>query len=118
MDMTASCEHYCIFGCKIKTPIYSVGVDSASKEDVVASWYREQLRLVMSPLIAKWEALMGVKADRIFVQRIKTKWGSYNPLEPTHNNRFVSLMDGFMQQWRKFRDELNRMPLSDQEWEY
>jgi hypothetical protein len=118
------------------------------KEDVVASWYREQLRLAMSPLIAKWEALMGVKADRIFVQRMKTKWGSCNPhsrsirlnselarkspecleyvivhelvhlLEPTHNNRFVSLMDGFMPQWRQFRDELNRMPLSHQEWEY
>jgi predicted metal-dependent hydrolase len=118
------------------------------KEDVVASWYREQLRLAMSPLIAKWEALMGVKSSRIFVQRMKTKWGSCNPhsrsirlnselakkspecleyvivhelvhlLEPTHNNRFVALMDKFMPQWRQFRDELNRMPLSHQEWEY
>jgi predicted metal-dependent hydrolase len=118
------------------------------KEDVVASWYREQLRLAMSPLIAKWEALMGVKSSRIFVQRMKTKWGSCNPhsrsirlnselakkspecleyvivhelvhlLEPTHNHRFVALMDKFMPQWRQFRDELNRMPLSHQEWEY
>ena len=118
------------------------------KEDVVASWYREQLRLAMSPLIAKWDALMGVKSSRIFVQRMKTKWGSCNPhsrsirlnselakkspecleyvivhelvhlLEPTHNNRFVALMDKFMPQWRQFRDELNRMPLSHQEWEY
>jgi predicted metal-dependent hydrolase len=118
------------------------------KEDVVASWYREQLRIAMSPLIAKWEPLLGVKSNRIFVQRMKTKWGSCNPrsrsirlnselakkslecleyvivhelvhlLEPTHNNRFVNLMDGFMPQWRQFRDELNRTPLAHQEWEY
>jgi len=124
------------------------GADTEKKADVVATWYRNQLRLAMSPLIAKWESLMGVKADRIFVQRMKTKWGSCNPhsrsirlnselakkspecleyvivhelahlLEPTHNNRFVSLMDGFMPQWRQFRDGLNRAPLSHQEWEY
>lgn len=118
------------------------------KEDVVAAWYREQLRIVMSPLIAKWEALISVKANRIFVQRMKTKWGSCNPrrrsvrlnselakkspecleyvivhelvhlLEPTHNQRFVALIDKFMPQWRQFRDELNRQPLSHAEWEY
>ena len=118
------------------------------REDVVASWYRDQLRLAMSPLIAKWEPLLGVKSNRIFIQRMKTKWGSCNPhsrsirlnselakkspecleyvivhelvhlLEPTHNQRFVALMDKFMPQWRQFRDGLNRMPLSHQEWEY
>ena len=118
------------------------------KEDVVASWYREQLRLAMSPLITKWETLIGVKSSRVFVQRMKTKWGSCNPhsrsirlnselakkspecleyvivhelvhlIEPTHNQKFIALMDKFMPQWRQFRDELNRQPLSHQEWEY
>jgi len=121
---------------------------SEKKEEVVSAWYREQLRIVMSPLITKWEAVIGVKSDHIFVQRMKTKWGSCNPrkrsirlnselakkspecleyvivhelvhlLEPTHNQRFVALMDKFMPQWRQFRDELNRQPLSHQEWEY
>jgi predicted metal-dependent hydrolase len=124
------------------------GAEREKKEDVVASWYREQLRVAMSPLIAKWEALMGVKANRVFVQRMKTKWGSCNPhtrsfrlnselarkspecleyvivhelvhlIEPTHNKKFVALMDQFMPQWRQFRDELNRMPLSHVDWEY
>ena len=92
--------------------------------------------------------MIGVKSNRIFVQRMKTKWGSCNPrtrsirlnselakkspecleyvtmhelvhlLEPTHNQRFVALMDKFMPQWRQFRDELNRQPLSHVEWEY
>ena len=30
-------------------------------------------------MVAKWERLMGVKVKRIFVQRMKTKWGSCNP---------------------------------------
>lgn len=124
------------------------GANTEKKETVVASWYRDQLRLAMSPLIAKWETLIGVKANRIFVQRMKTKWGSCNPrtrsirlnselarkspecleyvivhelvhlLEPTHNQRFVALMDQFMPQWRQLRDELNRQPLSHQEWAY
>lgn len=124
------------------------GAGREKKEDVVAAWYREQLRMATSPLITKWETLMGVKANRIFVQRMKTKWGSCNPgrrsirlnselakkspecleyvivhelahlLEPSHNKVFVSLMDKFMPQWRQFRDELNRAPLSHVEWEY
>jgi predicted metal-dependent hydrolase len=111
------------------------GAGKEKREDVVAAWYREQLRLAMSPLITKWEVLIGVKANRIFVQRMKTKWGSCNPhnrsirlnselakkpsecleyvivhelvhlLEPTHNQRFVALMDKFM-------------PQSHAEWEY
>jgi predicted metal-dependent hydrolase len=50
------------------------------REEVVSAWYREQLRIAMLPLIAKWELLLGVKADRIFVQRMKTTWGSCTPL--------------------------------------
>jgi len=118
------------------------------REAVVSAWYREQLRIAMLPLIAKWEPQLGVKAERVFVQRMKTRWGSCTPprrsirlnselakkprecleyvivhelvhlLEPTHNQKFVSLMDKFMPQWRQHRDELNRIPLAHQEWEY
>lgn len=118
------------------------------RQAVVSAWHREQIRNALTPLIAKWEPLLGVKANHIFVQRMKTKWGSCNPrrrsirlnselarkprecleyiivhelvhlLEPTHNARFVSLMDRFMPQWRQHRDELNRIPLAHQEWEY
>ena len=30
-------------------------------------------------LIVKWQRLMGVKVERFFVQRMKTKWGSCSP---------------------------------------
>jgi predicted metal-dependent hydrolase len=99
-------------------------------------------------LIAKWEPLMGVKVERFFVQRMKTKWGSCRPdaksirlntdlarkpqecleyivvhemvhlLEPTHNARFISLMDLFMPKWRFYKDELNKLPVRHESWAY
>jgi hypothetical protein len=124
------------------------GSDTEKREAVVAAWYRDQLRYAMVPLIEKWEIALGVKANRIIVRRMKTKWGSCNPLscnihlnselakkprecleyiivhemmhllEPTHNAAFVSLMDKFMPQWRQLRDELNRAPLAHEDWDY
>jgi predicted metal-dependent hydrolase len=118
------------------------------REAVVAAWYREQLNNAVTPLIARWEPVLGAKVNRSFIQRMKTKWGSCNPnkrtirlntelakkppecleyvvvhemvhlLEPTHNSTFIGLMDQFMPQWRHFRDELNRAPLGHVEWEY
>ena len=124
------------------------GVGLEKREAVVSAWYRDQLRNTLMSLLTKWEPLLGVKANNIIVRRMKTKWGSCNPrtrnihlnselakkprecleyvivhelvhlLESSHNARFVSLMDKFMPQWRQHRDELNRIPLAHQEWEY
>lgn len=118
------------------------------KEEIVSAWYREILREAMLPFIDKWEPMLGIHANLIIVRRMKTKWGSCNPhtrnihlnselarkprecleyvivhelmhlLEPTHNSRFVSLMDQYMPQWKHVRDELNRAPLGHVEWEY
>ena len=112
------------------------------------AWYRRQLKKAVPPLIARWEPLMGVKVERFFVQRMKTKWGSCNHrartlhlntelakkprecleyivvhemthvLEPTHNARFVALMDQCMPQWQCYRDQLNRSPVSHADWAY
>ncbi len=124
------------------------GADEAKKQAVLEEWYRQQLKQAAPPLIAKWEALMGVKIERFFVQRMKTRWGSCNPgartirlntelakkprecleyiivheaahlLEPTHNARFVALMDRFMPNWQFYRDRLNRFPVSHETWGY
>ena len=122
--------------------------DEEKKEAIVAQFYREQIRATVRPLIAKWTALMGVTVDRLYVQQMKTKWGSCNPrarairlntdlakkpkhcleyilvhelvhfFEPHHGGRFVSFMDRFMPQWRQHREELNRHPLSHESWSY
>jgi predicted metal-dependent hydrolase len=39
-------------------------------------------------------------------------------LEPTHNARFVALMDRFMPQWQERRQLLNRLPVRHDDWEY
>jgi predicted metal-dependent hydrolase len=38
-------------------------------------------------------------------------------LEPSHNSRFVALMDGFMPKWKFYKDELSRSPLGHEDWE-
>ena len=124
------------------------GTDEATKEAVVAQWYREQIKSVASELIAKWESLLGVSVNRVFVQQMKTRWGSCNPrrrtirlntelakkpmecleytivhemvhqLEPTHNAHFVALLDRFMPKWQFFRQRLNRLPVRRADWSY
>src|SRR5262249_18659135 len=39
-------------------------------------------------------------------------------LEPTHNARFVALMNQCMPQWQFYRDQLNRLPISHTDWAY
>ncbi|WP_175026556.1 M48 family metallopeptidase [Burkholderia aenigmatica] len=124
------------------------GSDAGRRREVLDAWYREQLRSAVPSLLKKWEPLLGVRARRILVQHMKTKWGSCNPvsgnirlntdlarkpsecleyilvhellhlIEPTHNTRFQSLMDRFMPQWRQHRDEVNRLPVRHEDWAY
>jgi predicted metal-dependent hydrolase len=118
------------------------------KQEILEAWYRERLKEAVPALIAKWEPLIGVKVERFFVQRMKTKWGScsfgsrsirlnaelakkprecleyivvhelVHLLEPSHNNRFITLMDQFMPKWRFYKDELNQLPVRHENWVY
>lgn len=38
-------------------------------------------------------------------------------LEPTHNERFVALMDRFLPRWRFVRQTLNQLPVRHEEWD-
>ena len=39
-------------------------------------------------------------------------------LERHHNDRFIAYMDKFMPNWRFYKEELNRAPLSHVNWSY
>ena len=39
-------------------------------------------------------------------------------LEPTHNSRFMDLMDRLMTNWRFYRQLLNRLPVRHETWDY
>lgn len=126
----------------------ALGTSDETKQKIVARWYREQIKTAVPCLIEKWGRIIPAKVERVFVRRMKTKWGSCNPrkhnirlntdlakkprecleyilvhemahiLEPTHNERFVALMDRLMPQWRVRRDELNRLPVCHEKWTY
>jgi predicted metal-dependent hydrolase len=124
------------------------GTGQERRRAIMDDWYREQVKEAAPPLIAKWEPPMGVKVARLFVQRMKTKWGSCNPvthsirlntdlakkppecleyivvhemahlLERSHGDRFAELMERFVPKWRLHREELNRAPLCHETWAY
>ena len=39
-------------------------------------------------------------------------------IEPNHNDRFLTLMDRYMPQWRFYRDCLNQLPVQHEDWEH
>lgn len=124
------------------------GTGKEKMQSIIEAWYREQLKQAVPPLIARWEPTMRVKVARFFVQRMKTKWGSCSPvtsgirlntelakkprecleyivvhemvhlLAPTHNRRFVALMEQFMPKWQFYAEVLNRLPVHHERWRY
>ena len=124
------------------------GASREQKQAVLAQWYRDQIKVALPALLAIWERRLAVKAERAFVQKMRTKWGSCNPaarnirlntdlakkppecleyvlvhelvhlLEPTHNARFVALMDRHLPDWAHRRQVLNRLPVRHEDWNY
>jgi predicted metal-dependent hydrolase len=39
-------------------------------------------------------------------------------LEPTHNDRFMLLLERFIPRWKFYKEELNRLPVRHEEWGY
>lgn len=118
------------------------GTPLKRRGELLERWYRARLREAASPVISKWERALGVRVRRVFVQRMKTRWGSCNsaartirlnselarkPREymefvvlhemahiraPTHGPRFIAIMDQLMPNWRDIRMALNQLPLA------
>ncbi len=59
------------------------GASEATREAVVASWYRELLKAEIPQLIEAWEPRLNVAVRGFYVRRMKTKWGSCNPVART-----------------------------------
>ena len=121
------------------------GSDRDKRAEIMHAWHRRLLHEAVPPLIEEWERKLGVKVSRYFLQRMKTKWGGCNPkagtirlntelvkkpkdlleyiivhemihlIEPTHSERFLSLLDQNYPVWREAREELNALPLSDEQ---
>lgn len=124
------------------------GAEREARQRVLDRWYRRRLREQVTDLIRVWESKVGVGATDWRIKRMKTRWGSCNIeakriwlnlelikkpamcleyvlvhelvhlLERHHTERFRSLMDVIMPDWRERRDELNRAPLAYDDWDY
>lgn len=112
------------------------GADRERRAAVLEKWYRLQLRDAVRPLLDEWAPRVGVSVADVRVRRMTTRWGSCNIrarrislnlelikrsdacleyvlvhelvhlLEASHSQRFWSLMDQFMPQWRQHREAL------------
>lgn len=124
------------------------GTDTARREAILNTWYRSQLRAALPPLLDRWQSILGVQVARVFVQQMKTRWGSCTPatrsirlntelakkpaqcleyilvhelahlVEPTHNRRFTAILNHVMPHWQAYRAELNQLPVRHETWTY
>lgn len=124
------------------------GMTMERRQEILDAWYRAQLRDAAMPLIAKWEPRLAVRVDRLFIQRMKTKWGNCSRgarsirlntelakkprecleylvihemvhlLEPNHGKGFVDRMERAMPTWRQHRRMLNQLPVRHEDWLY
>lgn len=118
------------------------------KHTTLNEWYRAELKKLIPELLEKWEKNIDVKVSTWQVKQMKTKWGTCNIeekriwvnlelakkpihcleyiivhemlhlLERHHNERFMALMDKYVPQWKFYKEELNRLPVSHGEWDY
>ncbi|MBC7695203.1 MAG: M48 family metallopeptidase, partial [Burkholderiales bacterium] len=118
------------------------------RHSILNEWYRTELKKQIQPLVDKWQEKIGVTVNDWQVKQMKTKWGTCNIekrriwinlelakkpiqcleyivvhemihlLERHHNDRFLSLMEKYMPQWKFYKEELNRLPVSHGEWTY
>ena len=118
------------------------------KHTILQEWYRRQLKEIVPKYITKWEEIMNLKFLDFGIKKMRTKWGTCNReakriwinlelakkppecleyivvhemvhlLERNHNERFIAYLDKFLPQWRHYKEELNRLPISHTEWGY
>ncbi len=120
--------------------------DVVKRAEVFHNWHKSLLHEAIPSMIEKWSKKLGVKITNYYLQRMKTKWGSCNHqarhirlntelvkkpkdlleyvivhelahlIEPTHSDRFVSILDEYYPTWREASAELNELPLTADTW--
>lgn len=111
------------------------------KEKQLQNFYRAQLRIHSNTFISAWEQKIGVKCQHLYIQKMKSRWGSCNyrqhtirlslelaqkPLdclnyvilhelvhfwEANHGPNFHAHVAHFMPDWQTYEQELNNLAL-------
>ena len=112
--------------------------DKSKRQEILDRWYRRILKQTAPPIIAKWEGIIGVKVNKLFVRKMKSHWGSCNCerqtlrlnselvkrnpecleyvivhemlhiIEKGHNRDFYFLLNKYMPDWKNIRKKMNR----------
>jgi predicted metal-dependent hydrolase len=124
------------------------GTNAHQRERVLHRWYRQRLKEMIPPLVEQWQELLGIRIAEWGIKKMKTRWGTCNPetrriwlnlelakkpaqcleyilvhelthlVERHHNDRFISLMNRHLPNWRQCRQVLNSEPLAHDAWTY
>ena len=118
---------------------YYVRPDStrAKKQEYFNKWYSRVLKEKAPAIIEKWEAITGIEVKKLFVRKMKTKWGSCSPtmrtlrlnselakispeyleyvivhemlhvIEKGHNKKFYGLLAKYIPGWKTLRKKMN-----------
>ena len=108
----------------------------------MATWHKTELRKLSAPRLGTWARRLEVYPAKWGIRPMKTKWGSCNPdkaiiwlnlelakkpermidyvilhelahlISPRHDERFTTVLDQNLPQWRSIRKELNALPLA------
>jgi predicted metal-dependent hydrolase len=140
------CKPFVTLDHKRITVTVRPGSDAAKRAEVIHNWHKELLHEQVPLLIERWERKLKVNVRGYFLQRMKTKWGSCNHradhirlntelvkkpkdlleyvivhemahlIEPTHSDRFITILEKHYPTWREARAELNELPLTAEVW--
>ena len=113
------------------------GSSKAKRQEYLDKWYSKLLKEAAPPVIEKWEAQIGVEVKKLYVQKMKTHWGSCNYarqtmrlnselakrnpdyleyvvvhemlhiIEKGHNKKFYRLLSKYIPGWKVIRKKMN-----------
>lgn len=109
--------------------------------NVLYSWYKEQLKPIVSQYVAKWEQILEVPSFEWTIQQMQSSWGKCHKdtgkvmfnlqlakkplncieyvvahelthlIEQNHTDRFRHILGTHLPEWKKIKDQLNEFPL-------